>query len=64
MDIKDLHTSIEGRFDKLDNKLDDHLGRISKTEADVHWLKGHVKISVSIGLVLLTGAITYIINGL
>lgn len=48
MDDKTLLTHLDNRFDRLEDKLDDHLGRISKTENDVHWMKGAAKLGITI----------------
>lgn len=44
---------IEKKIDKIDIKIDDHIGRISKLEESVIWLKGHVKITVTISLTII-----------
>jgi hypothetical protein len=52
---KNLQEHIDSRFDSIDNrlervelKLDDHLGRLSHAEASIEWLKGHAKLTVTI----------------
>lgn len=57
MEIKDLRDHLDERIDRLENKLDDHLGRISKAEESIEWLKGHVKVSISILLAFVTGLV-------
>lgn len=48
MKLEDLRDHIDNRMDKFDNKLDNHLERLSKTEEAISWLKGHVKVSTTI----------------
>lgn len=55
MDLHDLKTHLDNRIDRLEEKLDDHLSRISKAETSIEWLRGHVKYSVSILMAALTG---------
>lgn len=57
MDIRDLREHLDNRIDRLETKLDDHLDRISKAEESIHWLKGHVKISISVLLAFITGLV-------
>lgn len=52
-DFDKVHTKL----DTIDVKLDDHLERISKTEADIHWLKGHVKIVTTLVITLFVGLV-------
>jgi hypothetical protein len=55
MDLQDLRGHIDGRLDKLEEKLDNHLERISRAEASIEWIRGHLKISVSILVAALAG---------
>ena len=55
MSDKDFQDHLDSRFDSLDNrlervelKLDDHLGRLSHAEASIEWLKGNAKLTVTI----------------
>lgn len=57
MEIKDLRDHLDDRIDRLETKLDDHLGRISKAEESIEWLKGHVKISISVLLAFISGLV-------
>lgn len=57
MEIKDLRDHLDQRIDRLETKLDDHLSRISKAEESIEWLKGHVRISISVLLVFVTGLV-------
>ncbi len=48
---------INSKLDRLDNKLDAHLERISKAEEAIVWLKGHVKLVTTIGISIIGSAI-------
>ena len=55
MSDKDFQDHLDSRFDSLDNrlervelKLDDHLGRLSHAVASIEWLKGNAKLTVTI----------------
>lgn len=48
MDIHGLKDHLDGRLDKLEGKLDNHLERISRAETSIEWLKGHSKISLTV----------------
>lgn len=56
-DIDDLRTHVDQRFDRLEVKLDDHLGRLSKAEEAIEWMKGHLKISTTFVLALVASAL-------
>lgn len=58
MHLEDLRLHLDTRLDKLEDKLDNHLERIAKSEASIEWLKGHVRVSISILLASLTGLAT------
>jgi hypothetical protein len=42
--------TIDSRLERVENKLDDHLSRLSRAEASVEWLKGHARIVTTIVL--------------
>jgi hypothetical protein len=48
MNHEDLKAHIDGRFDRIEYKIDDHLERISRSEEAIQWLKGHVKITTTL----------------
>lgn len=54
MDSKDLLDHLDTRFDRLETKLDDHLGRISKAETEIHWIKGSARLVLTV-LISLAG---------
>lgn len=45
--------SVDSRLERVEEKLDDHLNRLSSAEASIEWLKGHVKIVTAMGISLL-----------
>ena len=53
---------IEDKLAKIDDKLDLHLERLSKAESSVEWLKGSVKITITVILAALTGAVGFILK--
>lgn len=53
---------IENKVDEMDRKLDDHLERLSKAESSIEWLKGHVKITVTLIMTALMSAVGYIVK--
>jgi hypothetical protein len=67
MELHELRDHLDGRLDKLEDKLDNHLERISKAETSIEWIRGHLKISISImlgALSFLTAALyNYVIRG-
>ena len=42
-----LQKHLDGRFDRIEDKLDNHLDRLSKAEEAIEWTKGHLKISTT-----------------
>lgn len=61
--MQDEFKQINNKLDRISDKLDNHLERIAVVESDVNWLKGHVKVSISSLLAVVTGAILYWITG-
>ena len=67
MDLRDFQNHLDDRFDRLEAKLDshdeklgNHLERLSKAEEAISWIRGHVKLIVTIGI----SAAGFIISGL
>ena len=53
---------IRDKVDRIDDKLDVHIQRIAKTEQDISWLKGHVKIVTTLGITIIGAIITIILQ--
>ena len=60
MDHDQLATRLEQRLDKIENKLDRFLEMNAAQEADLKWVKGYIKVSVSAMIAIATGLITTI----
>lgn len=50
---------LHSRFDKLENKLDSHLERLSKAEEAITWIRGHINFVTSIGLALVAAVLAF-----
>jgi hypothetical protein len=53
---------MDGRFDALETKLDNHLERISKTEVAIEWLRGHVRLVTTIGITIVGFLLAHYFN--
>lgn len=42
-----LKQHLDARFDRVEDKIDNHLERISKAEEAIVWMRGHIKIVVT-----------------
>lgn len=40
--------NVDKRLERVEEKLDDHLSRLSTAEASIEWLRGHAKLSITI----------------
>lgn len=67
MELNELKQHIDTRLDKLDSKLermedkqDKHLERITAAEVSINWLRGSVKVGVTVLLAVVTGLINLI----
>jgi len=59
-DMKDFQNHVDSRFDRVENKIDNHLERLSKAEESIIWIRGHLKISTSLFMaVVLAAILTY-----
>lgn len=50
MDIRDLHTHLDARLDRIETKLDDYHSRLSRAEEALVWMKGHLKLVTAVGI--------------
>ena len=46
--LDDRFDRVDARLSRVEDKLDDHLQRLSTAEASIEWLKGHAKLVVTI----------------
>lgn len=62
MDPKDFQVHLDVRLDRLEGKLDDHLQRLSKAEADIGWIKsaGRYLTIVILGVIGKLAHLTFI----
>lgn len=60
MDHNELAKRIESRLDKIENKLDKHLEIYAENTADIRWIKGYIKISIT-ALIAISGTIITIV---
>lgn len=71
MDIQELYLHIDAKLDKLESRLeriedkqDLHLDRISSAEASIQWLRGMVKFGGSLAIAIVSAVVTLIYNTL
>jgi len=50
VDLRDLQTHLDSRFDRLEDKVDNHLERISKAESSIEWIRGQVNLITALVL--------------
>ena len=53
---------IERKVMEMDQKLDTHLERLSKAETSIEWLKGSVKIAITMMLTAFGSAVGFIVK--
>jgi len=53
--IEDIIERMDARLDRIEQKLDNHLERVSKAETSIQWLQGHVKIATTVFISALGG---------
>lgn len=58
MDHEELAKRLEGRIDRLEAKIDEYLKSTHEQDADLKWVKGYIRVSVSAFLAVITGLIT------
>ena len=62
MTNEELENRIEKRLDVIEKKLDKHLELVSLNKADISWVKGYVKISITTIFSLVAGMIATVIK--
>lgn len=60
MDHEELATRLERRIDRLEAKLDKFLELENSNRADLNWVKGYIKLSLSAIIGLITGLATVV----
>lgn len=55
MNLNDLQSHLDSRLDRLEDKLDNHLERISRAETSIEWLRGHANIATTLLITALSG---------
>lgn len=53
---------MDSRLERIEQKLDDHLQRVSIVERDVEWIRGHLKISLTAALAVIGFLGTYLVK--
>jgi hypothetical protein len=46
--LDDRFDRVDARLSRVEDKLDDHLQRLSTAEASIEWLRGHARLTVTI----------------
>jgi hypothetical protein len=62
MDHEALARRLETRLDKIEGKLDTFLPQQSSHEADIKWVKGYIRLSVTAMIALGVGLITTVLK--
>lgn len=58
--ITERLSHIGGRLERIEDKLDKALDRTTRAEADIQWVKGHLRFSLSIAIAVIGGLATAI----
>lgn len=51
--IQQTLSAMDTRLGRIEDKLDDHLVRVSKAETSINWIQGHLRIATSIILAVM-----------
>jgi len=60
MDHEELAKRLEQRLDKIEDKLDKHLEQVTTNTADIKWVQGYIRLSLTALIALGTGVVTTI----
>lgn len=60
MHLNELKDHLDRRLDQIEGKLDNHLERISKAEEAIVWIKGHVRLVMTLVITMMGGLVTAI----
>ena len=53
-----MNNELNDRLRRIEDKLDAHLASAAKNEADLNWVRGYIKLSISFMLSLFIGTVT------
>ncbi len=60
MNHEELANRLEKRLERIEEKLDNYLQVASTNKADISWVKGYIKVSLSALIAVTAGVITTI----
>jgi len=55
-------TEITSRLQRIEDKLDSHLERMTRAESNIEWLRGHVKIATAVFISAVGGLAAIVIK--
>lgn len=59
---EELAARIEHRLAKIEEKLDKHLESVTKHSADISWVKGYIRISVTMISTIIVGVVGLVLK--
>ncbi len=62
MDHEGLLSQLERRFDRLEEKLDSYMKEAASNEVDLNWVKGYIKLSLSLIASIIVAIVTGVIS--
>ena len=62
VEFKDLKDEVISRLDKIEDKLDRHMEQSNANKTDIAWVKGFIKISVTMLLGILGSLASYLLH--
>lgn len=62
MDHEELAERLEARLDKIEAKLDRHIQVTTENEVDLRWVKGSIKLALSMIVGLVGAMVTALIE--
>jgi len=48
MNLEELRQHMDSRFDRLEDKVETFQDRITENTSDIGWIKGHLRVTVTI----------------
>lgn len=63
MDSSDI-AKLDERLDRIEQKLDNHLERVTRAETSINWIQGHLRVATAILISFIGAAVTYLFNKL